>query len=193
MNGFNFKKMKDLTNIREIENIQQLDNEYDLQKALLLHRKLRLMTEETPDFKPIQKYLFNLIHDYESKHWSDTEKITNKQFEESEIAGLLVESERKFIQKRKEIIRKRLKTFDMNQQDLGNLLEHRKSYMSALINGVSMFSLKDLIIIHRILGIELSKLIPTYLQNETRKRVKDSICRLNKPKLKLKNKDLMMV
>ena len=193
MNGFNFRNMKDLTNIREIENIKQLDNEYDLQKALLLHRKLRLMTEENPDFKPIQKHLFNLIHDYELKHWSDSEKITDKQFEESEIAGLLVESERKFIQERKEIIRKRLKIFDMNQQDLGILLEHRKSYMSELINGVSQFSLKDLVIIHRVLGIELSKLIPTYLQNETRKRVKDSIYRLNKPKLKLKKKDLMVV
>lgn len=193
MNGFNFRNMKDLTNIREIENIKQLDNEYDLQKALLLHRKLRLMTEENPDFKPIQKHLFNLIHDYELKHWSDSEKITDKQFEESEIAGLLVESERKFIQERKEIIRKRLKIFDMNQQDLGILLEHRKSYMSELINGVSQFSLKDLVIIHRVLGIELSKLIPTYLQNETRKRVKDSIYRLNKPKLILKKKDLMVV
>ncbi len=191
--GFTFKDMKDLSNIREIENVQQLDNEYDLQKALLLHRKLRLLVEENPDFKPIQKHLFNLIHDYESKHWSDTEKITDKQFKESEIAELLVESERKFIQKRKEIIRKQLNIFDMNQQDLGNLLEHKKSYMSELINGVSMFSLKDLIIIHRILGIELSKLIPTYLQNETKKRVKDSIYRLNKPKLKLKNKDLMVV
>lgn len=66
--------MKDLTNIWEIEKIQQLDNEYDLQKALLIHRKLRLLTEENPDFKPIQKHLFNLIHNYESIHWSDSEK-----------------------------------------------------------------------------------------------------------------------
>ncbi|MEA3446614.1 MAG: transcriptional regulator [Bacteroidota bacterium] len=185
--------MKDLTDIREIENIQHLNNEYDLQKALLLHRKLRLMTENNPDLIPIRKRLFNLIHDYESIHWSDSEKITDTQFEESEIAEILVESERKFIQKRKETIINRLKMFDMNQQDLGILLEHRKSYMSEIINGVLKFSLKDLIIVHRVLGIELSKLIPTYLHNETRKRVEESINRLNKPKLKFKKEDLMMV
>ncbi len=39
--------MKDLVDIREIENIQQLDNEYDLQKALLVDRKLRLLVKES--------------------------------------------------------------------------------------------------------------------------------------------------
>ncbi len=185
--------MKDLTDIREIENIQQLDNEYDLQKALLLHRKLRLITVENPNLIPIRERLFILIHDYESKHWSNSEKITDKQFEESEIAALLVESERRFIQKRKVTIKKWLKLYDMNQQELGILLGHRKSYMSELINGVSQFSLKDLVIIHRVLRIQLSELIPTYLQNETRKRVKESIHRLNKPKLKLNKEDLMMI
>jgi len=90
-----------------------------------------------------------------------TKKITDKQIEESDIAELLVESERKFIQNRKETIKKRLKKYDMNQQDLGILLGHRKSYISELINGVSLFSLKDLVIIHRILRIKLSELIPT--------------------------------
>ncbi len=188
-----FRDMKDLTDIREIENIQQLDNEYDLQKALLLHRKLRLITIENPNLIPIRERLFILIHDYESKHWSNSEKITDKQFEESEIAALLVESERRFIQKRKVTIKKWLKLYDMNQQELGILLGHRKSYMSELINGVSQFSLKDLVIIHRVLRIQLSELIPTYLQNETRKRVKESIHRLNKPKLKLNKEDLMMI
>jgi len=192
MSGFNFEDMKNLTDIRKIENIKQLDNEYDLQKALLLHRKLRLLTEENPDLKPTRERLFNLIHDYESKHWSDNEKITDKQIEESDIAELLVESERKFIQNRKETIKKRLKKYDMNQQDLGILLGHRKSYISELINGVSLFSLKDLVIIHRILRIKLSELIPTYLQDETRRKVKESIHRLNKPKQKLKKEDFMI-
>ena len=80
----------------------------------------------------------------------------------------------------------------MTQTDLGELLGHKKSYMSELINGVSQFSMKDLIIIHRILHIELSKLIPTYLQNETREQIKSTIDRLNKPKLKLRKKDLIM-
>ena len=80
----------------------------------------------------------------------------------------------------------------MTQQDLGISLGHKKSYMSELINGVSQFSLKDLVIVHRVLRIELLKLIPTYLQNETREKVKKSIIRLNKPKLKLRKKDLIM-
>ncbi len=192
MNGFINKDMKDLINIRDIKDIQKLDNEYDLQKALLLDRKLRLMVEEDSSLKPIQAKLFNLIQAYESENWSHSESITDEQIEETENAELLVEIERKFILQRKESIRKRLKSYDMTQQDLGVLLGHKKSYMSELINGVSQLSLKDLVIIHRLLKIELSKLIPTYLQNETREKVNRSILQLNKPKLKLRKKDLIM-
>jgi hypothetical protein len=52
--------------------------------------------------------------------------------------------------------------------------------------------MKDLVIIHRVLRIDLSKLIPTYLQNETKERLKMSIAQLNKPKLKLRKKDLII-
>jgi predicted XRE-type DNA-binding protein len=184
--------MKDLIDIREIEDIQQLDNEYDLQKALLLDRKLRLMVKENVDLKPIHDKLFELIQDYEAKKWSDSDNISVKQFEDAETAEQLVEIERKFIAQRKESIRKKLKSYDMNQTDLAVLLEHKKSYMSELINGVSQFSMKDLVIIHRVLRIDLAKLIPTYLQNETRERVKQSISQLNKPKLRLRKKDLII-
>lgn len=183
--------MKDLIDIREIEDIQQLDNEYDLQKALLLDRKLRLMVKENIDLKPIHDRLFQLIQDYEAKKWSDSENISEKQFDDSETAEQLVEIERKFIAQRKESLRKKLKSYDMNQTDLAVLLGHKKSYMSELINGVSQFSMKDLVIIHRVLRIDLAKLIPTYLQNETRERVKQSISQLNKPKLRLRKKDLI--
>ena len=182
--------MKDLVNIREIDNIQQLDNEYDLQKALLLDRKLRLMVKENPDLKPLHDKLFELIQNYED--WSHSENIHEKQFNEAETAEQLVEIERKFIAQRKEVIRNKLKSYDMNQTDLAVLLGHKKSYMSELINGISQFSMKDLVIIHRILRIDLAKLIPTYLQNETRERVKQTIIQLNKPKLRLRKKDLIM-
>ena len=134
----------------------------------------------------------DLIQAYESENWSDSTKITDKQIEETETAEPLVEIERNFISQRKEVIRRRLKKYEINQTDLGKLLGHKKSYMSELINGVSQFSMKDLVIIHRILKIELSRLIPTYLQNETRERVKKSISQLNKPKLRLSKKDLVM-
>lgn len=184
--------MKDLIDIREIENIQQLDNEYDLQKALLLDRKLRILVKENADLKPIHDKLFQLIQDYEERSWSDSDNITEKQFDDAETAEQLVEIEQKFIVQRKEAIRKKLKNYDMNQTDLAILLGHKKSYTSELINGVTQFSMKDLVIIHRVLRIDLAKLIPTYLQNETRERVKESISQLNKPKLRLRKKDLIL-
>ncbi len=184
--------MKDLVNIRDIKNIHKLDNEYDLQKALLLDRKLRLMVKEDSSLKKIHDKLFKLIQSYETENWLNSELITDEQIEHSEIAESLIEIEILFIQKRKETIRKRLKAYDMTQQDLGTLLGHKKSYMSELINGVSHFSLKDLVIIHRVLRIDLPKLIPTFLQNETREKVKNSIIKLNKPKLKLRKSDLVI-
>lgn len=53
--------MKDILEIQDIEKIERLENEYDLQKASLLERKLRLMIDESPDLKPIRKRLRDLI------------------------------------------------------------------------------------------------------------------------------------
>ncbi|OYT16701.1 MAG: transcriptional regulator [Bacteroidetes bacterium 4572_77] len=183
--------MKDIINIKEIENIKQLENEFDLQKASLLERKLRLMAVENPDLKPIRNKLRELIKEYETREWTDFENISDSKIKESDKAQMIVNYEQKFISKRKESIRQKLKEFDMTQQDLGVLLGHPKSYMSELINGVSQFTMKDLVIIHRILGMSLKTLIPTYLQWETRERVRESILRLNKPKLKLRKTELL--
>ena len=183
--------MKDILDIKDIEKIERLENEYDLQKASLLERKLRLMIDENPELKPIRKKLRDLIKEYEDREWSDFENISDSKIEESDKAEEIIDSEQKFINKRKEAIRKKLKKFDMTQQDLGIILEHPKSYMSELMNGVSQFTLKDLVIIHRILGINLNTLIPTYLQSETRDKVRESIQKLNKPKLGLRKKELV--
>jgi len=183
--------MKDVFDIKEVENIERLENEYDLEKASLLERKLRLLTDENPDLKPIRKKLRDLIKEYEDREWSDFNNITDSQVEESDKAGEIVNYEQKFINKRKESIRKKLKKFDMTQQDLGLILGHPKSYMSELINGISQFTLKDLVIIHRILGINLTILIPTFLQSETRDKVRESIRKLNKPKLGLRKTELV--
>jgi transcriptional regulator with XRE-family HTH domain len=183
--------MNEIVDIKEVMNIERLDNEYDLHKASLLERKLRLMIAENPDLKPIRKKLRDLIKDYEDRHWTDLDNITDFQVEYSEKAESIVNYEQKFIQKRKESIKKKLKEFDMTQQDLGSLLGHPKSYMSELINGVSQFTLKDLIITHRILGINLSTLIPTSLQSDTRDKLTESIKKLNKPKLRLRKTTLV--
>ena len=183
--------MKDIMDIKEVEKIVKLENEYDLQKASLLERNLRLMIDENPNLKPIRKKLRGLIKEYEDKEWADFEKIKDSQVEESDKAEDIVNYEQKFVNKRKDHIRKKLKEFDMSQQDLGLLLNHPKSYMSELINGVSQFTMKDLVIIHRIFGISLKILIPTFLQSETRNKVKESIHKLNKPKLRLRKKELV--
>lgn len=183
--------MKDIINIEEVRNIEKLENEYDLQKASLLERKLRLLIDENFDLKPLRQKLRSLIRDYESKVWSDFENISESQIKELDTAKVIVNLEQQFILKRKEVIRKKLKGFDMTQKDLGMLLGHPKSYMSELINGVSQFTMKDLIIIHRLFGISLKILIPTYLQSETRNKVRESIIKLKKPKLKLRKTELV--
>ncbi|MDZ7777004.1 MAG: helix-turn-helix transcriptional regulator [Bacteroidales bacterium] len=76
-------------------------------------------------------------------------QISDSQVENSDKAEEIVNYEQKFIDKRKDSIRKKLKQYDMTQQDLGVILGHPKSYMSELINGVSQFTLKDLVIIHQ--------------------------------------------
>ncbi|MFO7826160.1 MAG: helix-turn-helix transcriptional regulator [Cyclobacterium sp.] len=183
--------MKDILDIREIEKIESLENEYDLEKASLFERQLRLMIDENPDLIPLRKKLRDLIKGYEDREWSDFEKITDSQVAESDQAENTVNKEQKFIQKRKEAIRKKLKAYELTQQDLGSILGHPKSYMSELINGVSQFTLKDLVIIHQVLGIKLSVLIPTFLEPETKIKVSESIRKLNKPKLKLKSTEMV--
>ena len=184
--------MKDIMNIKEVQNIERLENEYDLQKASLLERKLRLLKDENPDLIPIRNKIRSLISEYEAREWSDYEKISDSKIEESDKAESIVNFEQKFLKKRKESIRKKLKEFDMTQQDLGILLGHPKSYMSELINGVSQFTMKDLVIIHRIFDISLKTLIPTFLQSETREQVRNSIFKLNKPKLRLKKAEVIL-
>ena len=178
--------MKDILNIKDVSKIERLDNEYDLQKASLLERKLRLMMDENPDLKPLRQKLRDLIKEYEDRVWSNQDSITNAQVIESDKAEEIITFEQRFFDRRKENIRKKLKEYDLTQQDLGEILGHPKSYMSELINGVSQFTLRDLVIIHRILGISLKVLIPTYLQSDTRDKVRESIKKLNNPKLRLR-------
>ena len=83
---------------------------------------------------------------------------------------------------------------DLTQQDLAFLLGHKsKTYMSELINGIKAFTLKDLIIINQVLKIELKQLIPVFLSKEDQIKVKKAVIQLDKPKVKLLNKDWVEV
>lgn len=183
--------MKTQFDISQLIETGKIQNELDFERALIADRKLRVLSKENPKFKSVRKKLRDLIEQYENENWSAESKISGKKLRESDVAELIAEKERLFIQRRKELIRKELKNLNLTQQDFGKVLGHQsKSYMSELINGVSPFSLKDLIVINRILKIDLTDLIPTFLPQSDRIKIRTTIKKLDNPKLKLSKDDL---
>ncbi len=132
----------------------------------------------------------DLIYQYEAENRREENSVTEQQIEDSEKAEELIKREQNFIRVRKELIRRKLKEYDLNQQELGELLGHSKSQMSELIDDVSSFSIKDLVVIHRLFQISFDDLIPTFLDNEIREQITLNIQRLNKPKLKFSKENL---
>lgn len=182
--------MKTQLDISKLLEFGKIQNELDFERALIANRKLRVLSKEDSKYKVIRKKLRDLIEDYENKNWSSSSRITDKKIRESDLAELIAEKERQFIQNRKELIRKKLKNLNLTQQNLGAVLGHRsKSYMSELMNGVSPFSLKDLIVINRLLKIDLTDLVPTFLPQSDRVKIRTSIQKLDNPKLKLSKND----
>jgi len=64
--------------------------------------------------------------------------------------------------------------------------------MSELMNGINPFTLRDLIIINRLLKIDLTDLVPTFLPQTDRIKIKSSIEKLENPKLKLSQDDFAL-
>lgn len=194
MIGFKNKMMKTQFDISQLLEAGKIQNELDFESALIADRKLRVLSKENPKFKSVRRKLRDLIEQYENRNWSAGSKISDKKLRESDIAELIAEKERMFIQRRKELIRKKLKNLNLTQQDFGKILGHRnKSYISELINGVSPFSLKDLIVINRLLKINLTDLVPTFLPQSDRVKIRTTIEKLDNPKLKLSKEDLAIV
>ncbi|PKP18077.1 MAG: transcriptional regulator [Bacteroidetes bacterium HGW-Bacteroidetes-23] len=164
-----------------------ISDELEFEKALILERKLRLLSVDNPDYKEDRLKLRQLIKDYEKNNWSSVSEITDEKIKESDNAELIAEQERIFVLKRKQIIKEKLTNLGLNQQELGSILGHNKTYMSELMNGINPFTIKDLIIIHRLFKIKLENLIPTTISHKERGRIKLSILKINKPKLKLDN------
>tara|TARA_R110001606_G_C15250466_1_gene637333 strand:+ start:404 stop:985 length:582 start_codon:yes stop_codon:yes gene_type:complete len=185
------KIMKTQFDISQLIETGKIQNELDFERALIADRKLRVLSKENPKFKSVRKQLRDLIEQYENQNWSAESKISDKKLRESDIAELIAEKERLFIQRRRELIRKKLKNLNLTQQDFGKILGHQsKSYMSELMNGVSPFSLKDLIVINRVLKINLTDLVPTFLPQSDRVKIRTTIKKLDNPKLKLSKNDL---
>ena len=185
--------MKTQFDIEEILKLGEIQNALDFERALIADRKLRVLSKENPKYKTLRRKLRDLIEDYESKNWSSASRITDKKLKESDLAEAIAEKERQFIENRKELIKSKLKRLNLTQQDFGKILGHKsKSYMSELMNGINPFSLRDLIIINRLLKIDLTDLVPTFLPQTDRIKIKSSIEKLENPKLQLSQDDFAL-
>ncbi|MGB0789696.1 MAG: transcriptional regulator [Marinirhabdus sp.] len=186
--------MKTQFDIEKILEAGKLQNELEYERALIADRKLRVLCKENYKLKPLRKKLRDIIEKYEDKNWSSNSNINKDQIMESDLAELIAEKERQFIQNRKGLIKKQLKKNALNQQDLCVLLGHSsKTYMSELMNGVSPFTLNDLIVINRLLKIDLTNLVPTTLPQKQRVKIKKSIKKIGAQKIKLSKEDFDLV
>lgn len=186
--------MKTQFDIEKVIEAGKLDNELEYERALIADRKLRILAKDNSRLKPIRKKLRDIIELYEDKRWSKNSKIDEARLQESELAELIAEKERQFLQHRKNLIRERLKNLGINQQQLMMLLGHKsKTYMSELINGISPFTLNDLIVINRLLKIELTDLVPTTISQTQRTRIKKSIQVIGTNKIKLSAEDFDLI
>jgi hypothetical protein len=59
------------------------------------------------------------------------------------------------------------------------------------MNGIKPFTLRDLIIINRLLKIDISVLIPVFLSKEDQTKVKEAVLKLGKSNVKLRTDDLV--
>lgn len=169
-----------------------ITNELDYERALIADRKLRLLAKDDLHFKNLRFKLRDIIDKYENSEWSDADKITDKKLLESEKSERIAELERLFLENRKKIIRKQLKELELTQENLGLILGHKsKTYMSELMNGIKPFTLRDLIVINRLLKIEIAVLIPVFLSKEDQTKVQEAVIKLGKPKIKLTSDDLV--
>ena len=180
----------------DIENIVKkglITNELDYDRALIADRKLRLLAKEDPHFKNLRFKLRDLIEKYENSEWSDVDKVDDNKIIESEKTEHIAEQERLFIENRKQAIRKKIKAFDLTQENLASILGHKsKTHMSELMNGIKPFTLRDLIIINRLLKIEISLLVPLFLSKEDQTKVKEAVIKLDKPNVRLTSDDLVL-
>lgn len=180
----------DRLEIDNILKINELNNEVEFEKATYIQGKLRWMAKEDNSLEPIRQHLLALIEKYESKHWENEAEITEEQIEESDNAEKLITAENIFIQKRKELIKSKLKENEISQKDLAKILGHRPNYMSELMNGIRPLSRDDIVVIHRLFGIDFKDLIPPFLKKDVTNHIKMTLREMKNKRVKLKMNDL---
>ena len=179
----------DRLSIHNIRKLNALKSELELEKAMAVFLKLRVLVKKDASYAPIRKHLRDLIKKYEQENWGDENSITDDQIKESDVAETLVQSENEFYYKRKELIRAKLKSVGLNQNDLAKILGHRKGYLSELINGLRPFSKEDIVVINRLFKIKLEYLIPTNIQPNRVLYIKNTLTSLSNSKIKLNKND----
>lgn len=185
--------MKAYFDIEKLVESGSISNELDYERALIADRKLRLLSKENNHFKKLRLKLRDLIAEFENSEWSNVENVTEEKLSESAKSERIAEFERLFIENRKQEIRKKLKELDLTQEDLAKILGHKsKTHMSELINGIKPFTLRDLVIINRLLKIDINILVPVFLSKDDQVKVKEAVKSLDKPKIKLASDDLVL-
>lgn len=188
-----YRIMKTHFDIEKIVEKGQISNELDYERALIADRKLRLLAKDSLHFKKLRVKLRDIIEQYENSEWSDIDKIDDNKLIESEKSEHIAEQERLFIENRKQTIREKIKELDLTQENLASILGHKsKTHMSELMNGIKPFTLKDLIVINRLLKIDMAVLIPLFLSQEEQTKIKEAVIKLGKPNLRLTGDDLVL-
>ncbi|MDP2188346.1 MAG: helix-turn-helix transcriptional regulator [Sphingobacteriaceae bacterium] len=175
--------MKEQLDLNSILKAGKLTSALDYERALVLDKKLRLLAKEDAHWGEARQKLRGILKNYEQIHWSKTAQINAAQISESDAAERIAEQERLFLEKRKSAIKQKMVQFGLNQQELGKILGHGKTYTSELVNGLSPFSMRDLVVLNQLFGIPFSELIPAILSITDRAKIKNSIAALNKPGL----------
>ena len=175
--------------IQNIQKIKSLASELEYEKASSLFLQLRVLVKEDKSYEPVRNHLRDLIKDYEKTNWRDEAIVTDDQIKESDLAEALVQAENEFNQKRTNLIKLKLKEAGLNQSDLAKILDHRKGYMSELINGLRPFSKEDLIVINRLFKIKFEDLIPAFIKQERASHIRKTLESLSNNKIRLTKKD----
>lgn len=175
--------------IQNILKLSALSSELEYEKASSIYLKLRVLVKEDESYKPIREHLRSLIKKYELDNWTNEDSISDNQIKESDLAESLVRAENEFYFKRKELIKEKLKTYGLNQNDLAKILGHRKGYTSELVNGLRPFSKEDIVVINRLLMISLDDLIPTFIKQDKALHIKKTLKSISTSKIKLNKQD----
>lgn len=182
------------SNIDQILRDGEIKTELELERVSIAERKLRVLAKKNKSFQSKRKRLRDLIKEYEDKHWSKLSSISDSKIQESNAAQETATSEMKFFENRKKLIKSKLKRLGINQQEFGKILGHdSKSYMSELMNGISPFTLKDLIVISKLLRINLNKLIPTIIDEKEKQIIESKIRDLGNSKIRLNKENFAII